>query len=284
MAKAQFLGVYSLRSTKNASGKRYCFVWRDNTAKTCVFQSLTPDMKPTGKPMLLPLEQFRRDFTPEPGISALPDIDPLAADYTGNAVTVPLSDKARLISGPIQKPVAGSFTSPSPRPREEKQASREEQPASRPLTPARGAEQPQRHFAPEELDKSIRAEFALSLMRFKRGNKEGALQDFERLLAVEDGIVPAHKHMFTDFGIDLRKSKLYTLASRCFRRAVSLSPDDGHALFNLARICYEMGNFDKAVQYLDAALDKEPDLKCALRLKMHMRGDTPGAVRGKKQL
>ncbi len=282
MAKAQFLGVYSLRSTKNASGKRYCFVWQDNAAKTCVFQCLTPDMKPTGKPMLLPLEQFRRDFTLEPGISAMPDIDPLAADYRGTAVSVPISDKARLISGPIQKPAAGSFASPSPRSRAEKQASREEQPA--PRKPAPGAEQAQPHLAPEELDKSIRSEFALSLMRFKRGNKEGALQDFERLLAVEDGIVPAHKHMFTDFGIDLRKSKLYTLASRCFQRAVNLSPNDGHALFNLARIYYEMGNFDKSVQYLDAALDKEPGLKCALRLKMHMRGDTPGAVRGKKQL
>ncbi len=285
MAKAQFLGVYSLRSVKNASGKRYCFVWRDNAAKTCLFQSLTPDMKPTGKPMLLPLEQFRRDFTPEPGISAIPDIEPQAADYQGTTFSVPISDKATLISGPIQKPAAGTFASPSPRPREEEQVSREEQPASRKATPASGvenAEQPQQHSTPEALDKSIRAEFALSLMRFRRGNKEGALQDFERLLAVEDGIVPAHKHMFTDFGIDLRKSKLYTLASRCFQRAVNLSPNDGHALFNLARIYYEMGNFGKAVQYLDAALDKEPDLKCALRLKMHMRGDTSGAVRGKK--
>ena len=109
MAKAQFLGVYSLRSTKNASGKRYCFVWQDNAAKTCVFQCLTPDMKPTGKPMLLPLEQFRRDFTLEPGISAMPDIDPLAADYRGTAVSVPISDKARLISGPTQKPAAASL-------------------------------------------------------------------------------------------------------------------------------------------------------------------------------
>lgn len=283
MAKAQFLGVYSLRSTKNASGKRYCFVWRDNTTKTCLFQSLTPDMKPMGKPMLLPLEQFRRDFTPEPGISAVPDADPLAANSRGNTVTVPISDKTTLISGRIQQPAA-SFSSPSPRPRGEAQDPGKEQPASRKSAPDAGAEQPQRQVTPEELDKSIRAEFALSLMRFKRGNKEGALQDFERLLTVENGIVPAHKHMFTDFGIDLRKSKLYTLASRCFQRAALLSPDDGHALFNLARIYFEMGNFGKASQYIDAALGREPDLKYALRLKMHMRGDTPGAVRGKKQL
>lgn len=277
MVKAQFLGVYSLRATKNVSGKRYCFVWRDSLAKTCLFQTLTPDLKPTGKPMLLPLEQFRRDFVPEPNITAVPDIEPQVADYLGTAFSVPLSDKTTLVSGPAQKNAPFAPSSPKP----------VSSPSSRPRggasSPGTQSAAPQREKQdPEELDKAIRAEFALSLMRFRRGNKEGALEDFERLLAVEEGIVPAHKHMFTDFGIDLRKSKLYTLASRFFQRAVTLSPNDGHALFNLARIYYEMGNYDKTAQYLDSALTKEPGLKCAQRLKTYMRDRVPGAPRGKK--
>lgn len=271
MAKAQFLGVYSLRSAKNASGKRYCFVWKDVAARTCLFQPLTPDLKPEGSPMLLRPEQFRRDFTPEPGIAAVPDIEPQVGDYLDAAFKVPPVESVRG-SGAVGKNAGGESSEPYPG------RSHDGPPAFRAQTGRSGPK-----LAPGEVDKAVRAEFAMSLMRFRRGNKEGALQDFERLLAVEEGIVPAHKHMFTDFGIDLRKSRLYTLASRCFRRAANLSPHDSHALFNLARIHYEMGNFGKAAQYLDAALDSEPDLKCAMRLKMRIHGDRPGDPQGKKQ-
>lgn len=203
MAKAQFLGVYSLRSAKNASGKRYCFVWKDVAARTCLFQPLTPDLKPEGSPMLLRPEQFRRDFTPEPGIAAVPDIEPQVGDYLDAAFKVPPVESVR-VSGAVGKNAGGESSEPYPgRPHDGP-------PAFRAQTGRSGPK-----LAPEEVDKAVRAEFAMSLMRFRRGNKEGALQDFERLLAVEEGIVPAHKHMFTDFGIDLRKSRLY-----CWHRAV----------------------------------------------------------------
>ena len=221
--------------------------------------------------MLIRPEQFRRDFTPEPGIAAVPDIEPQVGDYLDAAFKVPPVESVR-VSGAVGKNAGGESSEPYPG------RSHDGPPAFRAQTGRSGPK-----LAPEEVDKAVRAEFAMSLMRFRRGNKEGALQDFERLLAVEEGIVPAHKHMFTDFGIDLRKSRLYTLASRCFRRAANLSPHDSHALFNLARIHYEMGNFGKAAQYLDAALDSEPDLKCAMRLKMRIHGDRPGDPQGKKQ-
>lgn len=273
MAKAQYLGVYSLRSSKSAAGKRYCFVWRDTPAKACIFQTLDANLKPTGKPMLLPLEHFRRDFTAEPGIVLVPDIEPEVGDYLAKGASAPSygSDKVTLISEPVEKPARKAAPAAS--------VSLDGKSAA---PQGREAEKQGVKRSPEELDKAIRGEFAMSMMRFRRGNKEGALQDFERLLAVEDGIVPVHKHMFTDFGIDLRKSKLYTLASRCFQRAVTLSPDDTHAIFNLARIYYEMGQYGKASRYLDAALEKEPDLKCALRLKARISEDLAGPSQGKR--
>lgn len=87
------------------------------------------------------------------------------------------------------------------------------------------------------------------------------------MVGVSEGIVVAHKHMFTDFGMDLRKSQLNDLALTSFRRALELSPDDSHALFNVGRALYELGKYREADEYLDRALNLEPDLACARRLK-----------------
>lgn len=162
MAKAQYLGVYSLRSSKSAAGKRYCFVWRDTPGKSLYFSDTGCESEADGKPMLLPLEHFRRDFTAEPGIVLVPDIEPEVGDYLAKGASAPSygSDKVTLISEPVEKPARKAAPAAS--------VSLDGKSAA---PQGREAEKQGVKRSPEELDKAIRGEFAMSMMRFRRGNQ-----------------------------------------------------------------------------------------------------------------
>lgn len=115
----------------------------------------------------------------------------------------------------------------------------------------------------DALEHELRAEFALGLARLRNGDREGALRLFERIVEVEDGVVPVHKHLFTEFGIHLRKSHLPETAGSYHRRVLALAPGDSHAHFNVARAMYEKGDIDTAVWHLNQSLNITPDLEPA---------------------
>lgn len=270
MPKATFLGVFSTRGMladpggKNVGGQRkqFWFVWQDTIAKTYLAQQLNASYMPQGEPRLLPPETFRQAFAREPRVRAMPTIQPDVADYLNSVFArEPKQEETLLVTDARSK----------------KHAAPPEEPAARFVPPLPDTEIGRKPRAkqppasggvvdPEELDRSLRAEFAMNVMRFRRGNTDGAIQEFRRMVQISDGIMAAHKHMFTDFGVDLRKSKLYELALTCFRRALELSPGDSHAVFNVGRALYELGKYKEACEYLNQALALEPDLACARRL------------------
>lgn len=275
MPKATFLGVFSTRGMladpggKNVGGQRkqLWFVWQDTIAKAYLAQQLNAALLPQGEPRLLPPETFRQSFVREPRVPALPSIQPEVADYLNSVFArEPKQEETVLVSGAR----SGRRAAPSAEesaPFVPPQADLEIKRKPRPAPDAAAREV----VDPEELDRSLRAEFAMNVMRFRRGNTDGAIQEFRRMAKISDGIVAAHKHMFTDFGVDLRKSKLNELALTYFRRALDLSPDDSHAVFNVARALYELGRYKDAGEYLNRALALEPDLACARRLQEQVR-------------
>ena len=58
---------------------------------------------------------------------------------------------------------------------------------------------------------------------------------FARLVSMDAPFAPEHKHMFNDFGINLRKSKMIPQAIEYYSKAIALSPEDEHLRYNLAR-------------------------------------------------
>lgn len=72
--------------------------------------------------------------------------------------------------------------------------------------------------------------------------------------------------MFTDFAIQLRKINQHDLALVAAIRCTKLSPDDSHAFFNVARLFFELGRYEKANEYIDKTLSLENDLAPAIRL------------------
>lgn len=117
-----------------------------------------------------------------------------------------------------------------------------------------------------KLDMSLRAEFQVSLLHWDSQKKNLAKRHFYDILTRPGNYVPAHKHMFTDFAIKLRKINLPDLALQFATKSTTLSPDDSHAFFNVARLYYELGRYEEAEGFIDKALELESDLSPALRL------------------
>jgi len=111
------------------------------------------------------------------------------------------------------------------------------------------------------VENHLRAYFGAMLLKVRRGDDIArALQSLREIAEVEEGIVPAHKYMFADFGINLRKGKLPEIALEHAKRVLALAPGDSHAHFNIARIYHVLGKLGEAEQHLLSALEFSPDL------------------------
>ncbi|MFW5838126.1 MAG: tetratricopeptide repeat protein, partial [Desulfovibrionaceae bacterium] len=84
---------------------------------------------------------------------------------------------------------------------------------------------------------------------------------FERLVKLEASFDQEHKHLFNDFGINLRKSGMIDQALDYYLRAVELTNDDDHLHHNIARAYYEKGDLRKCVEHLKKALALNEELE-----------------------
>ena len=126
---------------------------------------------------------------------------------------------------------------------------------------------PAGEHAPENAaqEQAMRAEFATALTRLRSGQRSRAIAQIEALLAGPKISDPSFRHMFTEFGINLRKSKLHALALRTHLEARRLSPQDSHILFNAARVTYDLNDMQQTRAFLNDALKLSPDLEPARR-------------------
>lgn len=125
--------------------------------------------------------------------------------------------------------------------------------------------------AAERLDLNLRQDFERCMNQLRAGKKRDAVAQLERLLGTTEGIIPAHKHAFTEFGRDLRKSNMYMLAEQFFFKALELAPDDANAHFNLAKSYIKMNKYEDANRLLEKALAMDPQLNCAKELLKEVR-------------
>ncbi|MGE4299546.1 MAG: tetratricopeptide repeat protein [Desulfovibrionaceae bacterium] len=116
-------------------------------------------------------------------------------------------------------------------------------------------------YAPEQddpLEHDARAEFGIGLTYLKRGDRGKAKEVFEELAERKGDYTRRHKHMFNDFGIGLRKSKLLDTSIKLYLRALELHPDDENICHNIARVYYESGDLDQCESFLKQALERNP--------------------------
>lgn len=120
-------------------------------------------------------------------------------------------------------------------------------------------------------EENIRANFGLGLTYLERGEKEKANDIFERLVKLDAAFEKEHKHLFNEFGIKLRKNKMYDQCLEYYQKALELTQDDEHLYHNIARVYFDLGKIDKVVENLEKALEINPDFEEALKFMEFLR-------------
>lgn len=114
-------------------------------------------------------------------------------------------------------------------------------------------------------EENVRANFGIGLTYMERGELEKAENIFERLVKLESAFEEEHKHLFNEFGINLRKNKMLTQAVEYYRRALELSGDDENLHMNLARALLETKDIDGCLEHLFKALELNPQHQMSLK-------------------
>lgn len=107
-------------------------------------------------------------------------------------------------------------------------------------------------------EQNVRANFGIGLCLLARDEEDKAKKVFDRILGLEMAFADDHKHLFNEYGIALRKKKLFGQAVDYYRRALELSSDDENLWYNLARAQYERQDWAACAQALTQCLELDP--------------------------
>jgi tetratricopeptide (TPR) repeat protein len=107
-------------------------------------------------------------------------------------------------------------------------------------------------------EENVRANFGIGLTYLQRGENNKADDIFERLVKLDAAFEPQHKNMFNDFGINLRKAKMYQQAVMYYNRALEMTKDDENLHINIARALFETKDIEGCVTHLLEALKLVP--------------------------
>lgn len=119
-------------------------------------------------------------------------------------------------------------------------------------------------------EENIRGHFGVGLVHLAKGEKDKANAVFKHLLTLEDAFEEQHKHIFNEFGISLRKNKMFQEASEFYGRALQLTQNDENLHINQARALCEMKKFSSCTVHLVEALQIAPGNKPATDFLMWM--------------
>lgn len=240
MRTPRFLGVYSEKAPGKSgpliAGKIFYFVWKLENA-SFVMQKLDKSLAPTGPLRLVTQERLDSSYMSEPSILAAPISTP---DFRQLNIDQEKGHKAAALTDDTLAE----------------------------LEKARKTKQVEMDLR-SSFDKALRA---LSRPR----DRKGALAAIEQLANATNGIVPAHKHMFRDFGVSLRKKSLPKLALQCAKRVVELSPNDDHAHFNIARILNILGMKEEAAAHVRKAIELDKSETVYRKLQTYIENHKEG--------
>ncbi len=124
-------------------------------------------------------------------------------------------------------------------------------------------------------EENIRATFGLGLSYLNRGDTQRGAIVFRRLVRLNAAFEPRHKHMFNEFGISLRKNKLFPQALKYYVKAGIISGEDENLIFNMARTFLEKGRATLALKFVNKTLAMNPQLNEAKKFKIFLEKRLP---------
>jgi tetratricopeptide (TPR) repeat protein len=106
---------------------------------------------------------------------------------------------------------------------------------------------------------NLRATFGLGVSYLDSNQLEKAGVIFEKIIGLDFAFAQDNKHLFNEFGIKLRKRHMFEEGLEYYHKALAYDPKDEHLHFNVARIHYDAGDYDKALEHLRNAANLNPD-------------------------
>ncbi|MDR2488374.1 MAG: hypothetical protein LBD42_02600 [Desulfovibrio sp.] len=119
---------------------------------------------------------------------------------------------------------------------------------------------------------NVRANFGLGITYLERGETNKADSIFERLVKLDAAFEKEHKHLFNEFGINLRKNGMLDQAVAYYNRAMELEIQDEHLYHNLARAYLEKKDVKRSLDYLLKSLELNPALESSGKFLLWMAG------------
>lgn len=107
-------------------------------------------------------------------------------------------------------------------------------------------------------EQNIRANFGIGLVYLQQGDKDKADLVLRRLVDLEAAFEARHKHLFNEFGMQLRKAGMCGQALEYYTRALDFAQDDENLYFNIARAHLENNDLAGAKKALQRALALNP--------------------------
>ncbi len=114
-------------------------------------------------------------------------------------------------------------------------------------------------------EENVRANFGIGLTYMQRGEKGKAQDIFERLVKLDAAFEQEHKHLFNEFGMNLRKNKMLEQAVDYYRRALELAASDENLHINLARTLLEAKDYGACTEHIMKALSLAPQHDTAVK-------------------
>ncbi|RPH86542.1 MAG: tetratricopeptide repeat protein, partial [Desulfobacteraceae bacterium] len=103
-------------------------------------------------------------------------------------------------------------------------------------------------------EKDLKANLGKGKSLYARGEKKKAKEIFDQLSRMEDLYEKENKHVFNEFGIELRRRNLHDEAIANYAKAMALDPGDPVLYYNLGRAYYEKKDLEKSMEQLTKAL------------------------------
>ncbi|TIH15608.1 tetratricopeptide repeat protein [Marinifilum sp. JC120] len=122
-------------------------------------------------------------------------------------------------------------------------------------------------------EENVRANFGLGLTYLERGETGRAEDVFRRLVGIGAIYEPQHKHLFNDFGINLRRNGMIDQALEYYHKAEEISKHDENLCLNIARAYYEKGKFDNCIKYIKKSLKLNPELEEGIMFWSYLKGN-----------
>lgn len=118
---------------------------------------------------------------------------------------------------------------------------------------------------------NVRANFGIGLTYLSRGETDKAENIFDRLVNLQGAFEEEHKHLFNEFGINLRKNKMFQQSLEYYLRAFNLSNTDENLAINIARVYLELKDFPHCVEFLGRAMQVSPGNETAMKFLSWMQ-------------